>query len=1460
MITREQIGILEKKLISENRSSNYLNACNTKDGKSKVDFFTVHNILGKDEQRIQNNLFTENGSISIEPNSNSIEELVSYSRLLENLTGIIQKQTQIFRNKGIESLKLGYPMISYQTRVSQSDCFLAPIFLIDIKITANSRKIEILNTNGITINPNLIIAIQNYNIPIHFNETLIGIRENLNVPELFSHFLKENSNHITNKTSTDFERIPFAGKAQLHATASSVPTLNIHNSGIISNFIGSNIGIINDLKAYQSGIEDVAPFDFKIRPYPKQNLDPSQLNVIESFNKNKHLIIHGPPGTGKSQTITGIITSALAEKKTVLVVCEKRAALDVIHANLAKENFDAYIRTLTNIDRDQNRIIREIRDVGENIRTNNRNLNDNRNNNNQTENILAQRAKELVQSKSILSWDILPNQKWKDLVGRKISSEDYSYISVPVEKIENWIQNYDATIDDCNKASKLKSSIINHELLKKYVDFEYGSNDILENINSIKKLIEKENILIQEKAQVEINIPYILHKELDHLNEKYTTNKNRLAQIKTEAERISKFFKESFYGTAIYHDIQFENIQISIDKLEKFETKLSDEANNVFELPADIFNTTKTNLFKYITDNKYRNNLNKYKKIKKFIGKPSREEIINAITKNIENSQETSGLLKDLQSKCGNNYESHCTKLNKAIFEDQITITKINSLKNSNENISIEIISKTINSEEVNKIKNILIELEEIQTLITNNQLLSQNFRKIYQTNPNQFKIELINLQELSNEIINYCEYRSINLKVFNNSDLHPSIDPLRLFYNKISQFKLNEFYQIHNTLTTNKEDLINTIETNKINEQKKSQSLAMHFLLESFKAGMSNAAKFSSIFALRGRNRKSLREICNSHLDVFVNCCPVLLTTPDVVSTLFSGKSNVYDLIIFDEASQIEIHNSLGAFQKGKAKIIAGDQHQMPPSSYFRSSSNDENFDQDEVPNENNEVEQQAFLDVESLLDFCISNQNDLFESKYLDFHYRSEHPALIRFSNEAIYKRLVVKPTADINFKPFEFVHQANGIWENGENYKEATTVIDVINKIKLTPEQTPLVLVGTLNINQANLISKLITSKRSSDTEFEKKFTKLESAGFAVVNLENMQGDECDIMILSTGYGPNREGVFRSQFIFRGAKGYRLLNVAVTRARYKNILVTSIPKTVYVDYLPYLSNEEINPKTRGLFYAYINYVEAYSKNNIEQVNAICENIRKYFLTGIDTPTFKEEDFESPFEEEVYSVLLTKFESSEITLQENHGESGFRIDMVIRPKECPKLKIAIECDGATYHHGWSNQILDGHRQTLLEKANYKFVRIWSTDWWQNPKGAQSAMFSKIDAILDNYLQDENEKISWLNDLISHPEVYQNNEVEFTDEIIFSDDDYSDNDSFTTQSTVIEKRISRTCSVRLNINGTQEKFVRISDYKQNTADIMDADSPLAKLLFGKKEGDVVIFNNFHYMVLEIIS
>lgn len=468
---------------------------------------------------------------------------------------------------------------------------------------------------------------------------------------------------------------------------------------------------------------------------------------------------------------------------------------------------------------------------------------------------------------------------------------------------------------------------------------------------------------------------------------------------------------------------------------------------------------------------------------------------------------------------------------------------------------------------------------------------------------------------------------------------------------------------------------------------------------------------------------RLSLREIVKLDMDLFTTFFPIILATPDVVSNIFKGHNEYFDIVMFDEASQLKLEDNLPALLKGKQIIIAGDEHQMPPSNYFSKifdgAIDDEDEFEDEIDKIKNNIET-SLLDCESLLDFA----SELgFEKKYLDFHYRSKHPYLIDFSNYAFYNKRLKPLPNDTEYIPIKYV-PVDGTYSDNSNDSEAETVLSIIdnNISRFKNGKYPTVGIATFNINQRNLILEKINKRRKSEEyrDFNEKIVELEENGFFVKNLENIQGDEKDVIILSTTYGINKDGKFAQRFgSINHQKGYKLLNVIITRAKYKVYACTSIPEDVFLNYKEHLNIEGSNNR-KGALYAYLAYAKAVSEEDNEArlsvLNSLAEN--SPVTNSIDNSN---EDLESPFEEEVYQVLTEHFDENNIIPQLQYA--GFRIDMVYDSKRFGVPKIAIECDGATYHSSQEAYLHDRHRQKILEAHGFIFHRIWSTNWWRNQR-----------------------------------------------------------------------------------------------------------------------------------------
>lgn len=510
-----------------------------------------------------------------------------------------------------------------------------------------------------------------------------------------------------------------------------------------------------------------------------------------------------------------------------------------------------------------------------------------------------------------------------------------------------------------------------------------------------------------------------------------------------------------------------------------------------------------------------------------------------------------------------------------------------------------------------------------------------------------------------------------------------------------------------------------------------------------------------------RGEKRNSLRKIINTDFDLFTDFFPIVMLSPTVCSSVIPMNEGLFDLVIFDEASQLRLEDTFPALLRGKIKIISGDSQQMPPSNFFQGGTSvlnptDEDYEEEMSASEiqtahRNTSNSLDLADSESLLVYA---ENCSYKQSYLQVHYRSQHPFLIDFSNHAFYGKRLIPMPAKIEYKPIEFI-EVNGLYEDQVNRDEARQVVDILlNHIKpLKNGKYPSVGVATFNLYQRNLILEEITKSRQLKPEYDKKIADLGSDLF-VKNLENIQGDERDIIILSTTFGKRMDGSFRQNFgpiIQRN--GYKLLNVIITRAKYKVYVCTSIPQEHYNSYISLL--QQMKNNGRAIFYSYLAYAKSVSENNIETR----DELLKQLYENCDSKTFElDHDVygsESPFEEEVYYQLASKVGQDRLLQQFKIG--GFRIDLVVKSKVTGKPIIAIECDGAKYHSSNEAYSWDMFRQSQLEKQGFTFYRIWSANWWNS---LEKELKKLVNFILKYDNEEKVEPILSLDDVLKVDEI----------------------------------------------------------------------------------------------------
>lgn len=433
----------------------------------------------------------------------------------------------------------------------------------------------------------------------------------------------------------------------------------------------------------------------------------------------------------------------------------------------------------------------------------------------------------------------------------------------------------------------------------------------------------------------------------------------------------------------------------------------------------------------------------------------------------------------------------------------------------------------------------------------------------------------------------------------------------------------------------------------------------------------------------------------------------PCLLMSPISVAQYLDPGHAPFDIVIFDEASQIPVWDAVGAIARGKEAIIVGDPKQLPPTNFFSRADNADGADADD-----NLVD-----DLESILDDCIAAQ---LPERHLNWHYRSRHESLIAFSNYHYYgNRLLTFPSPHqelgVSFR------SVTGEYDKGKsrtNRAEADAVVSEVLIRLLDPHQAKFS-IGIVTFSQAQqqLIDDLLEEARRQNPAIEPYFADGAAEPVFIKNLENVQGDERDVILFSICYGPDASGRVSMNFgPMNRDGGERRLNVAITRAR-QEVIVFSTLRAEHID----LS------KTRAKGVADLKCFLDYAERGTV---AIAER----------RTTEGDGECESPFEVQVCDALRDKG----YIVHPQVGCSGYRIDLgIVDPERAGRYLLGIECDGANYHRSKTARDRDKLRESILVGLGWTIHRVWSTDWWERP----TEELARIEAAIVAVPQKANER-----------------------------------------------------------------------------------------------------------------
>lgn len=513
----------------------------------------------------------------------------------------------------------------------------------------------------------------------------------------------------------------------------------------------------------------------------------------------------------------------------------------------------------------------------------------------------------------------------------------------------------------------------------------------------------------------------------------------------------------------------------------------------------------------------------------------------------------------------------------------------------------------------------------------------------------------------------------------------------------------------------------------------------------------------------------------------------PCFMMSPMSVAQYLKPGLFDFDLVIMDEASQILPEDAIGALARGKSAIIVGDPKQLPPTSFFSTSIN---------LDDTNEEDLVGVEDAESILDSV-----SMFKQRRLRWHYRSRHQSLIAFSNKHFYDSdLILFPSA-IQSSPELGIrfNKVSGTFNSGRNHEEAQAVVDEVCKLILQDADESIGIVA-MNSQQRDEIENQLELKLSENSLlqslYDKKMKSFEP--IFIKNLENVQGDERDVIVISMTYGPSQIGgkVFQRFGPINQSSGWRRLNVLFTRSKKRMHIISSMSST---DIL----TSDTSGKGVSALKAFLRYCETGFLHEEKQ-------------------TGKAPD--SDFEIAVMKALAKHGYECEPQL----GVAGYFLDLAVKnPNNPGEYLLAVECDGATYHSAKSSRDRDRLRQQILESLGWNIHRIWSTDWFKNSQEQMQILLEKLSNLkppVDNNRVETNIKLLKAS-------------VEENQYALTFDDVAGDFNDFVEVNDLVKYEDSR----------TPEKLVSVTisnSFKSFHDGITSSNSPLGQVLLGLTIGE----------------
>jgi superfamily I DNA and/or RNA helicase len=1087
--------------------------------------------------------------------------------------------------------------------------------------------------------------------------------------------------------------------------------------------------------------------------------DPTQTKAINMANNAESYIIQGPPGTGKSQTITNLIADYVARGKRVLFVCEKRAAIDVVFYRLKQKNIDELCCRIHDSKADKKEFIMNLKETYNEFLKNDFDFTA----------IQKEREKLIATIKKELK--LL--EMYNNTISRVYDEAGVSILKL-IERLillgKNEVK-YSVEAEEmipCYKSWIKHGELINQLSfqLKEQQQSPYLSDHPVSLINNRAISQEKPiNLISQFTVQIKELFDFI-NNELNRndvppsLKEKFGIIFELIndAQIfKTLAENDNLSLSDGNSSAAKQFEKLVQDFKESQSKISEIQKKNSNWLN---KFPDDELKSAYAQLIQF--EASFFSILNpSYWRLKKTIKSAydfNRHQIKPTLKNVLEDLQKEYSLIsegKSLESNAAINFKINnilitwdcIEKLRKekvkptleflASINDAKTMLNLCDLK---EKVAVanDLLDKTIVGFNEMLLKDLMKDIEELKTSLKSTQVLLpliselnktdetfQRFIKKESLLPSQFE-QIMAEKSLNNIYQSNQEFKDLEgADIFNCSvKLKEAYEKLYEINSKYIRAKIRKNFNDRIVLSSNSASGLSVREK----EIKKVYSEGRKILEHEFNKTM---------------RYRSIRELASKESGkVIQDLKPVWLMSPLSVSDTLPLNTEYFDVVIYDEASQITLEEGVPPLFRAKQTIIVGDEMQMPPTNFFNSSGPSEEDGYEEEKNDSFQI------DADSLLTQGIRKLPDVM----LGWHYRSKYESLISFSNAAFYNRnLLTIPDQTIEpenlteikankakdailnsealfNRSISFHLMEHGLYEQRSNIPEAEYIAQLVKTLILRNEKSSIGVVAFSQEQQGEIESALIrlaTEDKDFETKLEEKYQRQEDGQFVglfVKNLENVQGDERDIMIMSVcyGYDTNRRMIMNFGPINRKG-GEKRLNVIFSRAKKHMAVISSIK---YVD----IKNEYNDGA--NYFRKFLQYAENISRGEVKTAKINLDGLSK------NNPS---ENFDN-VENILAGAIASEIKSLGFEIDLNVGYSYFRCSIAVRSKiEKNKYILGILVDSVEHYKNKDLLELYVLRPSILKAFNWKILQVYTKDWLHQSEGVLTQIKKALGEQINN-------------------------------------------------------------------------------------------------------------------------